>query len=126
MADGDPGHLLVRGPSIATGYWGRYDESRKTFQGEWLRTGDVFRRQDGHYHHADRAGDMLQPGGVWVSPRQLEECLQIHPAVTQAVVVAGRDADGLEKAVAFVRLDTGKMDRGRLRARADEALAGPD
>jgi benzoate-CoA ligase family protein len=108
VAPGTPGTLFVRGDSTATGYWSRYDASRQVFQGEWLRTGDTYVQDaDGYYACLGRTGDMLKASGIWVSPAEVETRLLAHPAVAQAVVVAAADADGLEKPVAFVVLNTG-------------------
>ena len=105
---GTPGTLLVRGGSSATGYWSRYDASRQAFQGEWLRTGDTYVQDaDGCYACLGRTGDMLKASGIWVSPAEVEQRLISHAAVSQAVVVAGLDADGLEKPVAYVVLAPG-------------------
>ncbi|HUN35264.1 MAG TPA: AMP-binding protein [Trebonia sp.] len=105
---GTPGTLYVRGASAATGYWCRYDASRQVFQGEWLRTGDTYvRDSDGNYSCLGRTGDMLKASGIWVSPAEVEHRLLAHDAVAQAVVVAGLDADGLEKPVAYVILKPG-------------------
>lgn len=100
---GTPGTLHVRGDSTATGYWARYSASRQVFQGEWLRTGDTYVQDaDGYYTCLGRTGDMLKASGIWVSPAEVENRLLEHPAVGQAFVVAGKDADGLEKPVAYV------------------------
>ncbi|MGH8959825.1 MAG: benzoate-CoA ligase family protein [Jatrophihabitantaceae bacterium] len=108
VTDGTPGTLLVRGASTATGYWSRYDASRQVFQGEWLRTGDTYvRDSDGYYSCLGRTGDMLKASGIWVSPAEVESRLLTHPAVSQAVVVAALDTDGLEKPVAYVMLSAG-------------------
>lgn len=109
VPDGMPGTLYVRGNSAATGYWCRYDTSRRVFQGEWLRTGDTYIKDaDGYYACLGRTGDMLKPSGIWVSPAEVEARLLAHEAVAQAVVVAAHDADGLEKPVAFVILQPGR------------------
>jgi benzoate-CoA ligase family protein len=105
---GTSGTLFVRGDSTATGYWSRYDASRLVFQGEWLRTGDTYIEDpDGYYTCLGRTGDMLKASGIWVSPAEVEDRLLTHDAVAQAVVVAGLDADGLEKPVAYVVLRAG-------------------
>jgi benzoate-CoA ligase family protein len=102
-ARGAAGTLYVRGASAATGYWACYDASRQVFQGEWLRTGDTYiRDSNGNYACLGRTGDMIKSSGIWVSPMEVEARLLAHPAVAQAAVVAARDADGLEKPVAFV------------------------
>ncbi len=105
---GHAGTLFVRGASTATGYWARYDASRLVFQGEWLRTGDTYvRDDDGYYACLGRTGDMIKASGIWVSPMEVEARLLAHPAVAQAVVVAAPDADSLEKPVAYVVLAPG-------------------
>jgi benzoate-CoA ligase family protein len=105
---GTPGTLYVRGSSAATGYWSRYDATRQVFQGEWLRTGDTYVADgSGYYTCLGRTSDMLKVSGMWVSPAEVEERLLAHPAVAQAVVVAGLDRDGLERPVAYVILRPG-------------------
>jgi benzoate-CoA ligase family protein len=107
-AEGQPGSLMVRAQSAATGYWSRYAASQQVFQGEWVRTGDTYLRdEDGYYACLGRTGDMLKASGIWVSPAEVETRLLAHDAVAQAVVVAGYDPDGLEKPVAFVVLSAG-------------------
>jgi benzoate-CoA ligase family protein len=102
---GRPATLFVRGESAATGYWSRYAGSRLVFQGEWLRTGDTYERDaDGYYACLGRTGDMIKASGVWVSPMEVEARLLQHHAVAQAAVVGARDADDLEKPVAYVIL----------------------
>jgi len=110
VPDGVPGTLYVRGASTATGYWSRYDASRLVFQGEWLRTGDTYVRDPGGYYAClGRSSDMLKASGIWVSPAEVEDQLLAHPAVSQAVVVAAPDVDGLEKPVAYVMLAPGRQ-----------------
>jgi benzoate-CoA ligase family protein len=107
---GVPGTLYVRGESAATGYWSQYDASRQVFQGEWLRTGDTYVQDaDGYYTCLGRTGDMLKASGIWVSPMEVEARLLAHEAVAQAVVVAAPDTDGLEKPVAYVILEPGRV-----------------
>jgi benzoate-CoA ligase len=116
-AVGKPGELYVSGPSTATGYWARYEATKTVFQGEWLRTGDSYvRNEDGTYSCLGRFGDMLKAGGIWVSPSEVEERLRQHPAVAEVAVVAAPDADGLEKPVACVVAASGQ------RVDADELI----
>jgi benzoate-CoA ligase family protein len=118
VPSGTAGTLLVRGDSAATGYWSRYAASRQVFQGDWLRTGDTYVQDaDGYYACLGRTGDMLKASGMWVSPAEVEQRLLAHPAVAQAVVVAGQDGDGLEKPVAYVVLRPGQA------ATEDELIA---
>jgi acyl-coenzyme A synthetase/AMP-(fatty) acid ligase len=100
---GENGHLLVAGESVATGYWCRTAVSRRTFLGEWLRTGDVYScTEDGLFTYAGRSDDMIKAGGIWVSPAEVEATLVQHDDVLEAAVVARRNADGVAEPAAFV------------------------
>jgi benzoate-CoA ligase family protein len=100
---GDTGHLLVAGESVATGYWCRTEVTRRTFQGEWLRTGDVYScSEDGLLTYAGRSDDMIKAGGIWVSPAEVEATLVQHPDVLEAAVVGRRTPEGLHEPAAFV------------------------
>lgn len=108
VEDGDSGELLVSGPSAAEGYWNQREKSRRTFAGEWTRTGDTYVREpDGLYRCCGRADDMFKVSGIWVSPSEVEAALVAHPAVSEAAVVGHQDADGLLKPRAFVVLRDG-------------------
>jgi acyl-coenzyme A synthetase/AMP-(fatty) acid ligase len=103
VGNDEPGHLLVRGDSIATGYWCRTAITREVFQGEWLRTGDTYTRSaDGFYTCLGRSNDMIKAGGIWVSPMEVEGRLLEHPAVAECAVVGHRNDAGLEEVVACV------------------------
>jgi acyl-coenzyme A synthetase/AMP-(fatty) acid ligase len=103
VTPGTPGTLHVRGDSTATGYWSRYDASRRVFRGEWLCTGDTYvQDEDGYYTCLGRTDDVLKAGGIWVSPSEVETRLREHPQVAAVAVVSVPDADGLDKPVAVV------------------------
>ncbi len=105
IADGDIGELLVRGPSAAAGYWNQRERTRRTFEGEWMRTGDKYvRRADGVYSYCGRTDDMFKVSGIWVSPFEVEAALVSHPTVLEAAVVPTEDRSGLIKPKAFVVL----------------------
>jgi 4-hydroxybenzoate-CoA ligase len=105
VADGESGELLVNGPSAAEGYWNQRAKSRRTFAGEWTRTGDTYIRDpDGMYRYCGRADDMFKVSGIWVSPFEVEGALVSHPAVLEAAVVGREDGDGLTKPQAFIVL----------------------
>ena len=81
----------MRGPTAADSYWNQREKSRRTFQGEWTRTGDIYTRDaDGRYTYCGRADDMFKVSGIWVSPFEVEAALADHPAVQAAAVVARR------------------------------------
>jgi 4-hydroxybenzoate-CoA ligase len=120
VADGEPGELVVRGPSAGDGYWNQRAKSHHTFRGEWTHTGDTYVRDaDGYYRYCGRSDDMLKVGGIWVSPFEVEEALIGHQAVLEAAVVGQADADGLIKPKAFVVL---KPDAPRADAALTEEL----
>jgi benzoate-CoA ligase family protein len=103
VRDGVPGVLHVRTPSASPSYWRRVDASRRTFAGEWLRTGDVMTRDaDGFYYHAGREDDFFKVAGMWVAPADIEAVLLGHPRVAEAGVVGAEEASGLVKPFAFV------------------------
>ena len=112
-ADAEHGELLVRGATAAEGYWNHREKSRRTFQGEWTRTGDMYVREpDGYYRYEGRSDDMFKVSGVWVSPFEVESALMAHPAVLEAAVVGHADADGLLKPKAFVVLQAAAVEAG--------------
>ena len=100
--DADRGQLWVSGDSMATGYWCRTAATRATFVGEWMRTGDMYERdEDGYYTYLGRVDDMFKVGGEWVSPAEVEAALIECPGVLEAAVVAYAEG-GLLKAMAYV------------------------
>jgi benzoate-CoA ligase family protein len=125
VPQGTPGHLMVRGDSIATGYWCRTEVTRRVFQGEWLRTGDTYvADEDGGLRFLGRSDDMIKAGGIWVSPSEVEARLLEHPGVAQAVVVAVPDGDGLDKPVAgVVRAEGSEVTEAEIVAFCREDLA---
>ncbi len=121
VADGEPGELVVSGPSAAEGYWNQREKSRRTFRGEWTHTGDTYTRDaDGYYRYNGRSDDMLKVGGIWVSPFEVEEALIGHPAVLEAAVVGQPDEERLIKPKAFVVLQ--QAAEGEDRAQLTETL----
>ncbi|GAB6851219.1 benzoate-CoA ligase family protein [Paraburkholderia kururiensis] len=127
VAEGEVGDLYIKGPSAALMYWGNREKSRATFLGEWLRSGDKYRKlPNGCYVYAGRSDDMLKVSGQYVSPVEVEMVLVQHEAVLEAAVV-GVDHSGLVKTRAFVVLKPGiaPLDRlvDELKAFVKERLA---
>jgi benzoate-CoA ligase family protein len=111
VPDDSPGVLHVRTPSASPAYWNRVDRTRRTFFGDWFRTGDVLTRDgDGFYHHVGREDDLFKVAGMWVTPAEVESVLLSHPAVAEAAVVGAPDAGGLVKPFAFVVPRNGEAD----------------
>jgi len=104
--------MLVRGTTAAAGYWNQREKSRRTFEGEWTRTGDKYvRRPDGVYTYCGRTDDMFKVSGIWVSPFEVEAALVSDPRVLEAAVVPAADGNGLTKPKAFVVLKNGAGER---------------
>ncbi|NGO80116.1 long-chain fatty acid--CoA ligase [Streptomyces sp. YC504] len=87
------GEILVQGPHVMTGYWGKAVETEAAFaEGGWLRTGDVARADaDGYVYLVDRIKDMYVSGGENVSPAEVEDALLTHPAVAECAVIGVPD-----------------------------------
>jgi len=117
VPDGSQGVLWVKTPSAAMGYWKRLDHSRRTFVGDWFRTGDVYVRDaDGFYTHFGREDDFFKVAGQWVVPGDVEAAMLKHPAVLEAGVVGAEEASGLVKTFAFVVPRDEKTDADSLAA----------
>jgi benzoate-CoA ligase len=100
---GEIGSLWVKGDSTCALYWNRHELSKRTIQGDWIRTGDhYYQDDDGYYWFSGRSDDMLKVGGIWVSPAELEHTLVEHPAVHACGVTGRADHDGLIKPLAYV------------------------
>ena len=129
VAEGEIGEMLVKGSSVADGYWNQRQKSRATFVGEWMRTGDKYTRDAaGNYTYAGRTDDMFKVSGIWVSPFEVESALITHPAVLEAAVVPAEDGDGLIKPKAVVVLRPGQTSSPDLISSLQEhvkAKAGP-
>jgi benzoate-CoA ligase len=102
---GEVGNLLVKGDANSPYYWNKHEQTKKVMQGEWLKTGDTYYRDDeGYFWYCGRSDDMLKVGGLWVSPIEIENALMEHPSVLEAAVIGDQDADGLIKPKAYVLL----------------------
>ncbi|HEY0190134.1 MAG TPA: benzoate-CoA ligase family protein [Kofleriaceae bacterium] len=105
LPPGEIGVLWVKGDSVAHGYFQDRDKSWKTFHGHWCRTGDLFHIDErGYLWFSGRADDLFKSGGIFVAPREVEDCLLGHPAVSGVAVIPCDDAGLLKpKAVVVVR-----------------------
>ncbi|MBS0181912.1 MAG: long-chain fatty acid--CoA ligase [Nitrospira sp.] len=103
VPDGETGELIVRGPQVMQGYWNKEEETRAVLRDGWLHTGDLVRRDDrGYFYFVDRKKDIIKSRGETVYPREVEEVLRQHPAVSEAAVVGVADHDYGEVIKAYV------------------------
>jgi acyl-CoA synthetase (AMP-forming)/AMP-acid ligase II len=108
VAEGEPGEICVRGPIVMDGYVGRPDLTEEVFRHGWLHTGDVgVRDADGFIRIVDRLKDMIITGGFNVYPREVEDALTSHPAVSAAGVFGIADDHWGEAVTAAVVLREG-------------------
>jgi fatty-acyl-CoA synthase len=118
VADGEPGEICVRGPLIMDGYRDNPELTAQVFAGGWLHSGDVAVRDPGGFLRIiDRTKDMIVSGGFNVYPREIEDILSLHPAVSQAAVIGVPHARWGEAVKALVVL------RANQSASADELIA---
>ncbi|MFB4317228.1 long-chain fatty acid--CoA ligase [Actinomadura sp. 21ATH] len=103
--EGETGEILVQGPTVMSGYWGRPDSTAAVLSDDgWLRTGDVGRVDgDGYFYVVDRVKDMYISGGENVYPAEVEAQLLEHPDVEECAVIGVPDDRWGEVGRAFVR-----------------------
>jgi long-chain acyl-CoA synthetase len=99
------GEILARGPQLMQGYRNRPQETAEALRDGWLHTGDLGELDaDGYLYVRGRKKDMVIVGGFNVYPREVEEVLCSHPAVSEAAVVGGPDPYWGECLHAYVAL----------------------
>ena len=105
---GADGELLVRGPQVFAGYYGKPEETDAVFVDGWFRTGDIVTIDDGGFVRiVDRIKELIITGGFNVAPTEVENALRQHPDVTDAAVVGLPSEHSGEEVVAAVVLDGG-------------------
>ncbi len=99
------GEIAIKGHNIMKGYHGRPDATAEAIKDGWFRSGDLARKdEDGWYYIVDRSKDMIIRGGFNVYPRELEEVLMEHPAVSLvAVIGVPHDSHGEEIKAVIVK-----------------------
>jgi len=125
LGPGETGEIELRNPVLTPGYWGMPEETAALLHDGWLRTGDLVTvGDDGTYTFVGRQKEVLRRRGENLSPLEVEEVLEAHPAVLECAVV-GVESDLSEDEVkAFVvAADGAAVDVDELRAFAAERLA---
>jgi long-chain acyl-CoA synthetase len=125
VPEGSDGEIAVRGHPVMKGYYGRPEATAEVMRDGWFRTGDIGRRDtDGYYVIVDRAKDMVIRGGFNVYPREVEEVLMTHPAISLASVVGVPDEAHGEEVKAFViRHEGAELSEDELVAWAKQQMA---
>ncbi len=100
---GEPGELIIRGPSICSGYWNNEEVNKDDFRGGWFHMGDVFvMNADGTINFVDRRKYLIKSGGENIYPAEIERVLMSHEAVEEAVVVRASDPKWGEVPKAYI------------------------
>ena len=125
LGAGQTGELLLRNPVLTPGYWGMPEESAAALTDGWLRTGDlVTANEDGTYTFVGRSKEVLRRRGENLSPLEVEEVLDSHPAVLESAVVGVASELTEEEIKAFVVAAPGaEVDFGELREYAAGRLS---
>lgn len=106
VARGERGEVVIRGTNVMKGYYKRPEATAEAFRNGWFHTGDIGTMdEDGYLSIVDRKKDMILRGGYNVYPRQLEEVIITHPAVSLCAVIGVPDERLGEEVKAFVVLN---------------------
>jgi long-chain acyl-CoA synthetase len=108
VARGARGEIVIRGTNVMKGYYKRPEATAEAFRNGWFHTGDIGVIDDeGYVAVVDRKKDMILRGGYNVYPRELEEIIITHPAVSLCAVIGVPDERLGEEVKAFVVLKQG-------------------
>ncbi|RSN67113.1 acyl-CoA synthetase [Actinomadura sp. WAC 06369] len=89
---GETGEIVVRGPHVMRGYWGRPDATAAAFTDGWFRSGDAARLdEDGYAYIVDRIKDVIISGGENVYPAEVEHAILADPDVLECAVIGVPD-----------------------------------
>ena len=109
LPPGETGEILVRGPSVMSGYWNNPGATAETLRDGWLWTGDLGAMdEDGFVTLKDRSKDVIISGGTNIYPREVEEALLRHEFIQEVSVVGRPSVEWGEDVVAFVVATPGR------------------
>ena len=99
------GEICIRGPNVMKGYLNKPEETRASFWGEWLRSGDIGLFDENSYLYIiDRIKDLIITGGENVYPREIEEVLYKRHEVAECSVIGLPDREYGERVTACIVL----------------------
>jgi len=105
---GEKGELIYRGHNVMKGYYNKPEANAKTLKNGWMHSGDIaIMDEDGDYFIVDRIKDMIIRGGLNVYPREVEDVLMKHPAISLVAVIGVEDEALGEEIKACVVLKEG-------------------
>jgi len=102
------GEVVIRGSNVMKGYYKRPGATAEAFRNGWFHTGDIgIFDTEGYLSIVDRKKDMILRGGYNIYPRELEEVMMTHEAVSLVAVIGVPDDRLGEEVKAFVVLKQG-------------------
>ena len=106
---GEKGELCTRGYCVMLGYWNDPEKTAAAIDAaRWMHTGDLAIMDDeGYLNIVGRIKDMVIRGGENVYPREIEEFLYQHPAISDVQVIGVPDERFGEEIMAWVKLKEG-------------------
>ncbi|MTB50086.1 long-chain fatty acid--CoA ligase [Lewinella sp. W8] len=108
MPVGEKGEIVYRGHNVMKGYFNKPEANAKTIRNGWLHSGDVgVMDEDGFFYVVDRTKDMIIRGGLNVYPREVEDVMMKHEAVSLVAVIGVPDDQFGEEIKACVVLKEG-------------------
>ncbi|MFC2968178.1 AMP-binding protein [Acidimangrovimonas pyrenivorans] len=120
------GEIAVRrgSPSMFLEYLNKPEQTAAKFDGDWMRTGDLGRRDaEGYFTYVARDDDVITSAGYRIGPTEIEDCLTGHPDVVMAAVIGVPDKLRTEVVKAFVILREGADWEGMERILIDRVKA---
>lgn len=103
VGSGVEGEIIVRGPTISSGYFNNPAATAEAFKEGWLYTGDIgYLDDEGYLYTLDRRKDLIVSGGENVYPAEIEAVLVSHPGIKEVGVVGKHDPTWGQIPVAFV------------------------
>jgi fatty-acyl-CoA synthase len=109
VSPGEVGEIIVKGPTLMSGYWNRPELTAETVRDGWLYTGDLaLKDEEGYIYLVDRKTDMYISGGENIYPAEIEKILLTHPKIFDAGIVGIPDEKWGEVGKAFIVLKPGE------------------
>ena len=123
---GEVGEIAIKGHNVMKGYYNRPEATAEVIRDGWFRSGDLARKdEEGYYYIVDRSKDMIIRGGFNVYPRELEEVLMQHPAVSMvAVIGVPHESHGEEIKAVIIKTPGDPTTEDELVAWGKEQFAG--
>ncbi len=128
---GKTGELVLSGPNVMLGYWGKPEESGRVFFESggvrWMRTGDIVSMdEEGYFHFYDRAKDLIKYKGYSIFAKDVEDVLYRHPQVKAVGVIGVPDPAVGQRIKAIVVLQgdaRGRLSEDEIKSYCRETLA---